>query len=266
MDNFAEHGIHSMVGLLFNGLFAADYIIGLDSVSTSLTNDDWLNHNWKQLYIQFAYVCACCAYVFFVTAALAKAMSYIPWLGLRASERAEVIGMDEDQVRLSSYPPILQLIMYDSSSSASLLKISSKLGGTSAPGLVAIRPPILLEKRCPMGTTSMPLVTATACRTLRRVDMSFTRRSLNYLKEMVTPRELARRPPSFASTWVARDPTQKLDSQPRNGASQGTHRSSTPSAPTLLTRSVSKSVSSCCGSSVVVPHSPYSYGHTHKHK
>lgn len=44
-----------MVGLLFNGLFAADYIIGLDGVSTGLINGGFLNHNYKQLYIQLAY-------------------------------------------------------------------------------------------------------------------------------------------------------------------------------------------------------------------
>ena len=93
MDNFAEHGIHSMVGLLFNGLFAADYIIGLDSVSTSLTNDDWLNHNWKQLYIQFAYVVACIAYL----------ISFITGLNLRASEEAELLGMDDDQLGEFTY-------------------------------------------------------------------------------------------------------------------------------------------------------------------
>jgi Amt family ammonium transporter len=51
MDNLAEHGIAGMVGLIFNGLFAADYIIGLDGVLTGLINGGWLNHNWKQLYI-----------------------------------------------------------------------------------------------------------------------------------------------------------------------------------------------------------------------
>lgn len=103
LDLFAEHAIGGIIGLLFNGLFAEARIIAMDGVSTT-PSGGWLDHNWKQLYIQFAYVCACCAYVFFVTAALAKAMSYIPWLGLRASERAEVIGMDEDQVRLSFLP------------------------------------------------------------------------------------------------------------------------------------------------------------------
>ena len=36
MDVFAEHGIAGVVGLLFNALFAADYIIGLDGVNTGL--------------------------------------------------------------------------------------------------------------------------------------------------------------------------------------------------------------------------------------
>ena len=198
LDLFAEHAIGGIIGLLFNGLFAEARIIAMDGVSTT-PSGGWLDHNWKQLYIQLAYVVACCAYVFFVTAALAKAMSYIPGLSLRADERAEVVGMDEDQVRLASYPLVLWLIMHDSSSSASLLKTSSKHGATSAPGLVEIQPPILLARGLPMDTSPL-LVTATACRTLTRVDMSFTRRSLNYRKDLTTPRELTRRPLSFAST------------------------------------------------------------------
>ncbi len=38
LDLFAEHAVGGMVGLLFNGLFGADYIIGLDGVSTGTTN------------------------------------------------------------------------------------------------------------------------------------------------------------------------------------------------------------------------------------
>jgi Amt family ammonium transporter len=97
LDLFAEHAIGGIIGLLFNGLFAEGRIIAMDGINTTITGG-WLDRNWKQLYIQFAYVVACCVYVFFVTAGLAKALSYIPWLDLRASERAEVIGMDEDQL------------------------------------------------------------------------------------------------------------------------------------------------------------------------
>jgi hypothetical protein len=103
MDNLAEHGIAGMVGLLFNGLFAADYIIGLDGVSTGLINGGWLNHNWKQPYIQFAYIVACTAYSFVVSAAIAWLINFVPGLKLRASEEAELLGMDDDQLGEFAY-------------------------------------------------------------------------------------------------------------------------------------------------------------------
>ena len=103
MDNLAEHGIAGMVGLLFNGLFASDYIIGLDGVSTGLINGGWLNHNWKQLYIQLAYIVACTAYSFVVSAAIAFLINIVPGLKLRSSEEAELLGMDDDQLGEFAY-------------------------------------------------------------------------------------------------------------------------------------------------------------------
>lgn len=103
MDVFAEHGIAGMVGLLFNAFFAADYIIGLDGVNTGLINGGWLNHNWKQLYIQIAYIVACTAYAFVVSAILAFGINKIPGLHLRASEEAELLGMDDDQLGEFAY-------------------------------------------------------------------------------------------------------------------------------------------------------------------
>jgi len=103
MDVFAEHGIAGMLGLLFNAFFAADYIIGLDGVSTGLINGGWVNHNWKQLYIQIAYIVACTAYAFVVSALLAYGVNYIPGLHLRASEEAELLGMDDDQLGEFAY-------------------------------------------------------------------------------------------------------------------------------------------------------------------
>jgi len=97
LDLFAEHAVGGMIGLLFNGLFAADYIIALDEVNTNVPGG-WIKHNYKQLYIQFAYICAVTAYTFVVTAAIAKVVDIIPGLGLRASEDGEVIGMDDDQI------------------------------------------------------------------------------------------------------------------------------------------------------------------------
>lgn len=103
LDILAEHGIPGMVGLIFNALFAADYIIGLDGVNTGIITGGWLNHNYKQLYIQVAYVLACTAYSFVMSAILATIVNYIPGLKLRASEEAELLGMDDDQLGEFAY-------------------------------------------------------------------------------------------------------------------------------------------------------------------
>jgi Amt family ammonium transporter len=102
MDVMAEHGIAGVVGLVFNGLFAADYIIGLDGVNNGITGG-WLNHNYKQLYIQVAYIVACTAYAFTVSAIIAYGINAIPGLHLRASEEAELLGMDDDQLGEFAY-------------------------------------------------------------------------------------------------------------------------------------------------------------------
>lgn len=103
LDILAEHGIAGMVGLVFNGLFGASYIIGLDGVNTGLINGGWLNHNYKQLYIQVAYIVACTAYSFTVSAILAFVINTIPGLHLRATEEAELLGMDDDQLGEFAY-------------------------------------------------------------------------------------------------------------------------------------------------------------------
>jgi Amt family ammonium transporter len=103
MDVFAEHGIAGMVGLIFNALFAADYIIGLDGVNTGVINGGWLNHNYRQMYVQVAYICACTGYAFVVSTLLALIINFIPGLHLRASEEAELLGMDDDQLGEFAY-------------------------------------------------------------------------------------------------------------------------------------------------------------------
>lgn len=105
MDVFAEHGIAGMVGLIFNALFGASWIIGLDGVNTGSTTlpGGWLNHNYKQLYIQVAYIVACTAYAFVMSTLIAFIINYIPGLHLRASEEAELLGMDDDQLGEFAY-------------------------------------------------------------------------------------------------------------------------------------------------------------------
>lgn len=97
LDLAAEHAIAGVVGLLANGFFGTSAIISLDGVNTSLTGG-FLDSHWKQLYIQFAYICATVAYSFVVTALIAKTIDMIPGLQLRISEEGESLGVDEMEV------------------------------------------------------------------------------------------------------------------------------------------------------------------------
>lgn len=90
-----------IVGLMLTAFFTDRDLVALDGISE--IDGGWLNHNWKQLYKQFAYVCATVAYTFVVTALLAKAFDLIPCLKLRASPEEEALGMDDTQVRLLFY-------------------------------------------------------------------------------------------------------------------------------------------------------------------
>ncbi|KAF7971840.1 hypothetical protein HWV62_19859 [Athelia sp. TMB] len=97
LDLLAEHAIGGVVGLLFNGFFATSDIISLDDVNYS-TKGGFLDSNWKQLYIQFAYICATVFYTFVVSAAIAKGLDMIPGLHLRSDEEGESLGMDEVEI------------------------------------------------------------------------------------------------------------------------------------------------------------------------
>lgn len=103
MDVFAEHGVAGIVGLIFNALFGTDAIVGLDGVNVGTGVGGWLVHNYKQLYIQIAYIVACCGYSFVVSALIAYGINMIPGLKLRASEEAELLGMDDDQLGEFAY-------------------------------------------------------------------------------------------------------------------------------------------------------------------
>ncbi|EIW86366.1 ammonium transporter [Coniophora puteana RWD-64-598 SS2] len=97
LDLFAEHAVGGIIGLLMNGLFGSHTITALDGVNTSVLGG-WIDHNWKQLYIQFAYVCAACSYTFVVTAIIAKIIDMIPGLHLRTPPEGESLGIDEVEI------------------------------------------------------------------------------------------------------------------------------------------------------------------------
>ncbi|KAF8442128.1 ammonium transporter [Boletus edulis BED1] len=97
LDLFAEHAMGGVIGLLANGLFATQNVIALDGVNTNVKGG-WVDRNYKQLYIQFAYVCATCTYTFVVTAAIAKAIDFIPGLHLKTTPEGEGLGLDEVEI------------------------------------------------------------------------------------------------------------------------------------------------------------------------
>ena len=98
MDIMVEHGIAGMFGLLANALFGATYIIGLDGVNTGVITGGWVSQKYRQLYVQIAYILAVTGYSFVMSTILAYGINYIPGLHLRASEEAELQGMDDDQL------------------------------------------------------------------------------------------------------------------------------------------------------------------------
>ncbi|CAI6052102.1 unnamed protein product [Clonostachys chloroleuca] len=102
LDVFAEHGIGGIVGLLFNAFFASGGIIGLDGVNTGASGG-FLDKNFVSIGWQIAAIVASCVYAFVVSAILAKGIDLIPGLKLRASEEAELLGMDDDQHGEFSY-------------------------------------------------------------------------------------------------------------------------------------------------------------------
>ncbi|GAB7366652.1 hypothetical protein MBLNU230_g8634t1 [Neophaeotheca triangularis] len=102
MDIFAEHGIAGIVGLIFVAFFADGSIIGLDGVNTGDAGG-WLDGVWVLLGKQIAYILACSAWAFCISALIAYAINLVPGLKLRASEEAELLGMDDDQLGEFAY-------------------------------------------------------------------------------------------------------------------------------------------------------------------
>lgn len=101
LDVLAEHGIAGVVGLLFNALFGSSTVIGYDNFTVHAGG--WLDHNYKQLYIQIVYILATAAYSGVVTAILCFVINKIPGLHLRMDYNAEEIGADEDQIGEFAY-------------------------------------------------------------------------------------------------------------------------------------------------------------------
>jgi Amt family ammonium transporter len=82
-------------------LFAANYIAALDGYTVILGG--WLNQNWIQLAYQLCDCVTGFSYSFGVTCIILFVMNLIPGLTLRATEEAEIEGIDEAEIGEFAY-------------------------------------------------------------------------------------------------------------------------------------------------------------------
>ncbi|CDK27107.1 unnamed protein product [Kuraishia capsulata CBS 1993] len=90
--SFVVHGVGGILGSICLGVFASPYIAGLDGVTE--IEGGWIFHHWKQMGYQFAAWTSTTIWSFVATYAICFIVDHIPGLKLRASEEAEMLGMD----------------------------------------------------------------------------------------------------------------------------------------------------------------------------
>ncbi|KAF5349145.1 hypothetical protein D9756_009476 [Leucocoprinus leucothites] len=101
LDIFASHAIGGMVGNVLTALFAQASVAGADGIT--VIPGGWLDHNYVQLGYQVADSVAGFAYSFGMTTIILWVMHFIPGLRLRASEDAEILGIDDAEMGEFAY-------------------------------------------------------------------------------------------------------------------------------------------------------------------
>jgi len=101
LDIFASHGIGGIVGNIMTALFAQAEVAALDSFS--VIPGGWIDRHWIQLGYQLADSCAGVSYSFVVTTIILWVMHFIPGLRMRASEEAEIVGIDDAEMGEFAY-------------------------------------------------------------------------------------------------------------------------------------------------------------------
>jgi Amt family ammonium transporter len=101
LDIFAEHAVGGFIGNILTAFFAADYIAHLDGFSE--IPGGWVNHHWIQLGYQLADSVSGGAYSFGGTCIILFLMNLIPGLSLRATEEAEILGIDDAEIGEFAY-------------------------------------------------------------------------------------------------------------------------------------------------------------------
>ncbi|KAI2638097.1 ammonium transporter [Xylaria nigripes] len=101
LDIFAVHAVGGLVGNTLTGFFAADYVAHLDGYQ--VIKGGWINHHWMQLAYQLAGSTAGGAYSFCGTCIILFVINLIPGLSIRATEEAEILGIDDAEIGEFAY-------------------------------------------------------------------------------------------------------------------------------------------------------------------
>ncbi|KZS86990.1 ammonium transporter, partial [Sistotremastrum niveocremeum HHB9708] len=101
LDIYASHAIGGVVGNILTGLFAQASIAGSDGIT--VIPGGWLDHNYRQLGIQLADSVSGMSYSFVMTTIICWIMHFIPGLEMKASEEAEILGIDEAEMGEFAY-------------------------------------------------------------------------------------------------------------------------------------------------------------------
>jgi len=111
--------VGGLIGNILTAFFAADYIAHLDGFS--IIDGGWLNHHWIQLGYQLADSVSGGAYSFGGTCLILFVMNLIPGLSLRASEEAEILGIDDAEIGEFAYDyvELTREVLNDSSDGSS---------------------------------------------------------------------------------------------------------------------------------------------------
>jgi len=101
LDIFASHGVGGIVGNLLTALFAQKDVAALDGFS--VIPGGWIDHHWIQLGYQLADCAAGFSYSLVMTTIILWVMHFIPGCRLRASEEAEIVGIDDAEMGEFAY-------------------------------------------------------------------------------------------------------------------------------------------------------------------
>ncbi|KAK4686515.1 ammonium transporter, Amt family, partial [Tremellales sp. Uapishka_1] len=93
LDIFASHAVGGMTGNFLTGLFAQASVAAFDGIA--VIPGGWFDHNYRQLGIQLADLTSGFGYSLVMTTIILWIMHFIPGLRLRASEEAEIVGIDD---------------------------------------------------------------------------------------------------------------------------------------------------------------------------